>query len=74
MAILPVSISMIVTGYSSISFLANPVELYYVGVVYWATALGYSLAMVAVAHVMAPVFHKMKVVSANEVRSYTVFL
>ncbi len=66
-SIVPVSISMIVTGYSSLSFMANPVEVYYSGVMYWTSALGQALAMPVIAHVMAPVFHKMKVVSANEV-------
>ncbi len=73
-SILPVSVSMIVTGYSALSFIANPVELYYYGAVYFTSIIGYCLAMPVVAHFVAPVFHKMKVVSANEVRCYKVFL
>ncbi len=71
MSVLPVAISMVVTMLSAIAFLGNPVELYYYGVVYWVVAVGYSLALPVIAHFVAPVFHKMKVVSANEVRIHT---
>lgn len=73
MSILPVSMSILSSALSAISFLGNPVELYYYGVAFWTTGLGFSLAMPVLAHAVAPVYHKMKVVSANEVRFYRVY-
>ncbi len=68
MSMLPVAISMIVTMISALSILSIPVELYYFGVVFWMFALGKILALPVIAHFVAPVFHNMKVVSANQVR------
>ncbi len=73
MAILPVSISMIATSLSATSILGNPVELYYYGVVLWTSVFGIALALPIVAHAIAPIYHRMKVVSANEVKFYTIF-
>ncbi len=70
MAVIPVSLSMIATTFSAGSFLGNPVELYYFGVAVWSSTLGIVLALPVVAHVVAPVYHQMKVVSANEVMAY----
>ncbi len=74
MSILPVAVSMVATIMSAISILGNPVELYYFGVVYWVLTLGNILALPIVAHFVAPVFYKLKVVSANQVRFCTPFL
>ena len=68
MPVLPVSISMFVSWFSAISFLGDPVEVYYQGLMYWIIGIGYCVALPLVAHFFAPMFHKMKVVSANEVR------
>ncbi len=72
-SIIPVSVSMIVTIYSATSFMANPFEVYYYGVVYWTSTIGYALAIPVIAHFIAPVFHNMTVVSANEVRCDATF-
>ncbi len=67
MSVLPVSISMFVSWLSAISFLSDPVELYYYGIMYWVVGIGYALGPLVAAHFIAPVFHNMKVVSVNEV-------
>ncbi len=68
MTALPVAVSIVVTMMSAITLLGNPVELYYFGVVYWVYTLGNAAGLPIVAHFVAPVFHKMKVVSVNQVR------
>ena len=52
---------------SAISFLADPVEAYTVGVIYWILGIGHALGIPFVAHFFAPYFHKLKLVSAYEV-------
>ncbi len=69
MPVLPVSISLFVSWFSAIAFLGDPVEVYYQGLMYWAIGLGYCLGLPIVAHFFAPMFHKMRVVSVNEVTS-----
>ncbi len=71
MSILPVAVSLIVSTLSSISLMGNPVELYYFGIVFWLFTFGEVLALPIAAHFLIPVFHKMKVVSVNEVSFYT---
>ncbi len=68
MSMLPVAISMIATMISALTILSIPVELYYFGAVLWMFTLGKILALPVIAHFVAPVFHNMKVVSANQVR------
>ncbi len=70
MPVLPVSISMFVSWFSAISFLSDPVEVYYQGLMYWIIGIGYCVALPLVAHFFAPMFHRMRVVSANEVRMF----
>ncbi|KAK2192149.1 hypothetical protein NP493_37g03020 [Ridgeia piscesae] len=43
MPVLPVSLSHYVTWLSAISFLSDPVEVYYHGVIYWVIGVGYAL-------------------------------
>ena len=71
MPIIPVAVSLLVSTISSIALMGNPVELYYFGIVFWLFTFGGVLALPIVAHFLAPVFHKMQVVSVNEVRFYT---
>ncbi len=68
MSIVPVAASLLVTWMSSISLIGNPVELYYFGVVAWLLTLGQVLALPVVAEFLAPVYHKMKVVSVYQVK------
>lgn len=55
---------------SAISVLGDPVETYKFGAVYWMTGFGCSLAFPLVAHVFAPYYHKLKIISAYEVGTH----
>ena len=67
MSILPVSLSLFVSWISAISFLTDPVQVYMYGVVYWYIGIGYSLAIIPMAHYFGPKLYRMKMISANEV-------
>ena len=67
MSIMPVSLSLFVSWISAISFLSDPVQVYSYGLVYWYVGIGYSLAIIPVAHYFGPKIHRLKVISANEV-------
>ncbi len=73
MSIVPVAVSLLVTWLSSISFMGNPVEIYYFGVMAWLLALGQPLALPLVAEFLAPIYHKMKVVSVYQVKITVAF-
>ena len=65
--IFPVSISMFVSWLSAIAFLTDPVQVYIHGLVYWYIGIGFSLAIIPVAHYFGPKWHQLKVISGNEV-------
>ena len=67
MKILPVSVSLFLSWFSAISFIGDPIEVYYHGSIYWATGIGYVLGCVPVAMYFAPTFHRMNIVSCFEV-------
>ena len=67
MPVLPVSLSLYVTWLSAISFLSDPVEVYFYGLIYWVISLGYALALPLVAAVFVPRFHSMQLISLYEV-------
>ncbi|ELU18422.1 hypothetical protein CAPTEDRAFT_136710, partial [Capitella teleta] len=66
MSILPVAVSLFVSWASAISFLGDPVQVYYYGTIYWLFGVGYCLAIPPAAHFFAPKLHRMKLISANE--------
>ena len=66
-SIFPVSISMFVSWLSAIAFLTDPVQVYIHGLVYWYIGIGYSLAIIPVAHYFGPKLHQLKFMSINEV-------
>lgn len=68
MPILPVTVSLFVSWCSAISFLADPVEVYYHGAIYSILAIGYALGLIPAAHWFAPHFHRLNIVSCYEVR------
>ena len=67
MSVFPVAVSMFVSWLSAISFLGDPVEVYYHGAIYWLIGLGYCLAVPPVAEYFAIKYHDMKLFSAYEV-------
>ena len=68
MPILPVSLSLVVSWVSAISFIGDPVEVYTYGVIYCVIGLGYIISLPVVAHAFAPVFHELQVISVFEVQ------
>ena len=67
MPVLPVSLSLYVTWLSAISFLGDPVEVYFYGLIYWLMGVGFALALPVVAAVFVPRFHSMQLTSLYEV-------
>ncbi|KAK2185121.1 hypothetical protein NP493_246g03040 [Ridgeia piscesae] len=63
MPVLPVSLSHYVSWVSAISFLSDPVEVYYHGLIYWVIGVGYALAMPVTGAVFVPRYHRMKLTS-----------
>ena len=74
MPILPVTVSMFVSWCSAITFLSDPVEVYYHGAVYTVLGLGYGAGLLPVAHFFAPYFHKLNIVSCYEVGCISPYL
>ena len=68
MPVLPVAISMFLSWFSSIAFLADPVEVYFYGAIYWIVGLGYVLGLVPIVLYFAPRFYRINFLSINEVR------
>ena len=64
---IPVGVSLFVTICSTVPLLAGPVEVYNYGIAYWAMVLGASVCYPVVAHLFAPVFHSLNLVSIYEV-------
>ena len=68
MPVLPVSLSLYVSWLSAISFLSDPIEVYYYGAIYWVIGIGYALALPVVAAVFVPRFHSLQFTSIYKVR------
>lgn len=71
MSIFPVSFSLFVSTVSSISFLADPVEVYYYGGIYWILAIGFTAGLPIIAHCFAPILYRMRLTSVYEVSFHT---
>ncbi|KAK2185120.1 hypothetical protein NP493_246g03042 [Ridgeia piscesae] len=69
MPVLPVSVSLYVSWLSAISFLSDPVEVYYHGLIYWVIGVGYALAMPVIGAVFVPKYYRMKLTSVFKVTS-----
>ena len=67
MPVLPVSLSLFVSWLSSITFLGDPVEVYYYGSIYVFLGVGYALAIPVVASCFVPRLHRLKATSAYQV-------
>ena len=67
LAVVPVAISLFISWFSALSFLGDPVEVYYYGAVYWYSGLGYVLGLLPIIFYFAARYQKMKYVSACEV-------
>lgn len=64
--VLPVSMSILVSWLSAISFIGDPVEVYYHGAVYVFLGVGYCLPLPLVAHYFAPAFNRTRLISVCE--------
>ena len=58
---------MFVSLMSAIAILADPMEVYRYGLVYWYLCVGYCLALPFIAHYIGLKHHRMKFISVNEV-------
>ena len=67
MHFLPLCASLFVSWISAISFLGDPVEVYYYGSVYLYLILGYVMAPPVVALFITPVFYNMNLMSVYQV-------
>ena len=62
-----VSLSLLVTITTPITFLAVPVEVYNYGLAFCGMMIGTAISTVVIAHFFAPAFHRLKIVSVYEV-------
>ena len=69
MRIWPVAISLLVSYLSAITLLGVPSEIYTYGAQYYVLILSYFIICSAVAIVFVPMFHRVNVTCANEVRN-----
>lgn|SRR6218665_325217 len=69
MSIFPVSFSIFVSTVSSISFIGDPVEVYYYGGIYWLLSIGIMTGLPIIAHYFAPILYRMRLTSVYEVSS-----
>ena len=67
MHVLPVAISLFLSWFSALSFLGDPVEVYYFGAVLWYIGIGYVVGLLPVIFYVTTRFHKLNVLSVNEV-------
>ena len=66
---LPVALSMLVSYLSTLILLGIPAEVYYGGTIFWTSVFGAMLAPVTGMLVFGPLFHRLKIVSVNQVSS-----
>ena len=67
MNVIPVGLSLFVTMCTTVPLLTGPVEVYNFGIAYWGLIPGSLLAFLVVAHLCAPIFHRLQLVSTYEV-------
>ena len=67
MHVLPVALSLLLSYFSAIAFLGNPVEVYYYGGLYFFTGLGYMLGILPIYFYFAAKFHSLNITSCFEV-------
>ena len=67
MHFIPVSVSLFVSWVSAISFLGDPVEVYFNGAVYWVVGIGYILAIPIIVIAFVPVYYRLKLTSVYQV-------
>ena len=65
---LPVGLSLLASFMSAITLLGTPAEMYNFTTVYFWIGLGYFLVVAGAAHIYIPVFYRLQVTSAYEVR------
>ena len=65
---IPVAVSIAGSFISAVTFLGTPSEAYTNGVMIWLHATAISLACLLGGVIFLPVFHRLKLTSANEVR------
>ncbi len=66
---IPVGMSLVASFISAITFLGTPADNYKYGVGYWLYSIGYVLVGLACWRFYIPIFYRMKLTSANEVRT-----
>lgn len=69
MRCLPVSLSLIASFQSAVAIIGVPAEIYTHGTQYWFIGCAYILGLLIPAHVFIPVFYRLRVSSAYQVRS-----
>ena len=72
MKVFPVAVSMYVSWFSAISFLGDPVEVYYGGLIYMLYTIGYIFTFILVARYFAPVYNKALLTSGYEVSKFVI--
>ena len=72
MGCLPVSLSLLATFQSAVAILGVPSEVYTFGTQYWFLGCSYFLGLLIPAHVFIPVFYRLRLSSAYEVRGLCV--
>ena len=65
---IPVALSILASFMSAITLLGTPAEMYNYSTMYFYIGLGYLLVVAAAAHIFIPVFYKLRVTSAYEVK------
>lgn len=65
---IPVALSMMASFISAIFLLSTPVEIYSFGTMYSYFGLSYFIALPISAHLYLPIYHKLGLTSAYEVR------
>lgn len=69
MSCLPVSLSLLATFQSAVAILGAPSEVYTFGTQYWFLGCSYFLGLLIPAHVFIPVFYRLGLSSAYEVKT-----
>ena len=67
---IPVALSILASFMSAITLLGTPAEMYNYTTMYWYIGLGYLFVVAGAAHIFIPVFYRLRVTSAYEVRTF----
>ena len=65
---IPVAMSLVASFISAITVLGTPAEVYINGAAFWLFAISYPIVAILVSRLFIPVFFRLNVTSANEVR------